>query len=78
MQKSHVQKWGNSLGVRIPIQLAKKLNLHPGSSVEIEMKNNQIIIQAPQYDLGKMLDEITPKNRHHPIFDDSLMGHEEW
>lgn len=76
--QSHIQKWGNSLGVRIPIQLAKKLNLHSGSSVDIELKNNQIIIKAPRYDLGKMLTQITPTNCHHQVFDDPLMGNEQW
>lgn len=78
MQHSHIQKWGNSLGLRIPIQLAKQMNLHPGSPVIFNIENGRIVIQTPQYNLDTMLKEITPKNRHHPLLDDTRMGSEEW
>lgn len=32
-----IAKWGNSLAVRIPSTLAKKLNLKEGTSVEIDI-----------------------------------------
>lgn len=75
---SHVHKWGNSLGIRIPMQLAKKLHLHPGSAVTIEIENGRLVVQTPQYDLDAMLDAITPKNRHHLILEDEQTGLEEW
>ena len=40
-----VKKWGNSLGIRIPKFIVKDLSLKDGSSVEIEDKEGQIIIQ---------------------------------
>lgn len=76
--RAHIQKWGNSLGLRIPMQFAKLLQLYPGSSVIIEIENGRIIIQSPKYDLDKMLNDITPKNRHHQILDDEQHGNEEW
>lgn len=76
--ESHIQKWGNSLGIRIPMQLAKKLNLYSGSAVNLEVEDNRLIIQAPHYDLEKMLGEITPNNQHHQILEDGQMGNEEW
>lgn len=76
--QSHIQKWGNSLGLRIPIQIAKQLNLHQGSLVILEIEDNRIIIQAPKYNLDDMLKEITPKNKHHQILDDEQRGNEEW
>jgi antitoxin MazE len=74
----YIQKWGNSLGLRIPMQLAKKLHLHAGSSVTIEIENGRLIIQSPKYDLDEMLKEITPENQHHQILDDEQQGNEEW
>lgn len=74
---AHIQKWGNSLGVRIPMQLAKKLNLHYGSHVILEIEDGRLIIQPPKYDLEMMLKEITPENQHH-IIDDQQKGKEEW
>ncbi|MCE5293087.1 MAG: AbrB/MazE/SpoVT family DNA-binding domain-containing protein [Chlamydiales bacterium] len=76
--QSHVKKWGNSLGVRIPAPLAKKLNLHEGSSVLLEIDQGRLIVQPPKYDLETMLGEITPKNQHHLMLDDKARGAEEW
>lgn len=75
---AHIQKWGNSLGLRIPMQLARQLQLHQGSSVTIEIEQGRIIIQPPKYDLETMLKDITPENQHHQILDDTQRGNEEW
>lgn len=76
--ETHIQKWGNSLGVRIPKQLAKKLNLHPGSPVNLEIEDHRLVIQSPTHDLAKMLEEITDENRHNLLLEDKQMGNEQW
>ena len=76
--QSHVQKWGNSLALRIPAALAKKLNLYEGSSVFLEIEQGRLVVQPPKYDLDTMLGEITPKNRHNLMLDDKASGAEEW
>jgi len=76
--QAHIQKWGNSLGLRIPIQFAKQLKLHPGSSVILEVENGQMTIKTPKYDLNSMLDGITKENLHHELFDEAPKGNEEW
>lgn len=75
---SHIKKWGNSLGVRIPSQLAKRLNLHPGSPVTIDIEDGRIVVQSPNYNLATMLEQITPQNRHHLQLDDTQNGMEVW
>ena len=42
--KAKIQKWGNSLGVRIPKAVIEKMNLSENSEVEVEHKNGAIII----------------------------------
>lgn len=76
--QSYIQKWGNSLGLRIPSQMVKRLNLHQGSAINIEIENDRIIIQLPKYNLQAMLEEINPQNMHHPAFDNDSRGNEEW
>jgi len=76
--QGHIQKWGNSLGLRIPLQLAKRLNLHQGSAVIIEVEGDRIIIQSSKYNLDAMLGQITSENQHHLSFDSSPKGNEEW
>jgi antitoxin MazE len=76
--ETHIQKWGNSLGLRIPMRIAQKLNLHDGSTVYIDIEENKITIQPQKYDLDSMLEKITPHNQHRQILEDNQKGNEEW
>ena len=43
--EAKLQKWGNSLGIRIPMNLLKDLSLRKGSVVSIEKKDDELIIR---------------------------------
>jgi antitoxin MazE len=43
-----IKKWGNSLGIRLPINITKEMKIEDGSKVEIIKKNNKIIISIPE------------------------------
>ena len=47
-----IQKWGNSLGIRIPKSIIEKANLNENSEVEIENKDGAIIIFPRQKKLS--------------------------
>jgi antitoxin MazE len=67
-----IQKWGNSLGVRIPSLMAKDLALKNGSSVEILEEDNRIIIQASRKkSLQDVLALVTDENIHDEQFSTS-------
>ena len=69
LMQATIQKWGNSLGVRIPGFIAKDLSLKNGSSVEILEENDRIIIQASKKKtLKEILDLITEENIHEELF----------
>lgn len=76
--EAHIQQWGNSLALRIPIQIARELKLHKGSMVTLEIEEDRIVILAPKYKLDSMLSEITDKNRHCENLDDRPRGNEVW
>ncbi len=61
-----IQKWGNSLGVRIPKTVIEKVNLGENSEVEIESKNGTIVIfpVKKEYLLDALLEQITKSNLH--------------
>jgi antitoxin component of MazEF toxin-antitoxin module len=60
------------------MRIARQLQLYPGSLVTIKVENSRMVIHPPKYDLNIMIENITPKNRHHLIIDDELHGKEEW
>jgi antitoxin MazE len=64
-----IQKWGNSLGVRIPGFIARDLALKNGSSVEIREEDDRIIIQASKKkSLNEILELVTEENIHSEQF----------
>ncbi len=74
-----IQKWGNSLGVRIPKAVIEKANLSEHSIVEVESKNGTIVIfpAKKKYSLESLLDQITKSNLHHED-DFKIEGTEVW
>jgi antitoxin MazE len=81
IMQTNVQKWGNSLGVRIPRPLADQAQISEGSAVEIEEEDGVITIRvlAPkEYALDELVEEITDENRHEEVSTGSPVGNEVW
>ncbi|MBN1686773.1 MAG: AbrB/MazE/SpoVT family DNA-binding domain-containing protein [Spirochaetales bacterium] len=77
--KATIQKWGNSLGVRIPSIMAKDLMLENGSEVELIEETDKIIIQPNRRArLGDLLQAINESNIHEEIEFKSPCGNEAW
>ena len=64
-----VQRWGNSLAVRIPAPLARQLGLVDGRAVEIEVEKGRVIIEPVHLvpTLDDLLAGIRPDNQHHDL-----------
>ncbi len=73
-----VQKWGNSLGIRIPSLYVKEFNLRNGNSVEITEEDGKIIISPPKKNLNDLLKMVTNDNKHNAIETGTSIGNEEW
>lgn len=75
-----VQKWGNSLAVRLPKALTDEIDVHSNSPVEVVVQDDSIVVRPARrtYNLDDLLAQITPDNLHgeqdfgHPV------GNEEW
>lgn len=39
-----IKRWGNNLGVRIPVRLAREANLHVDQRVRVEVNDGRVII----------------------------------
>ena len=77
--QANIQKWGNSLGVRIPGYIAQELSMHSGAIVDLFIENKQIIIRPKKLSLNDLVDQITEENKHSLHFiEDEPVGLEEW
>ncbi len=76
-----VQKWGNSLAVRLPREMAEKFKLGEGTKVEIKPEGQGIVIKPAKknkYTLEELVAGITPENRHEETDWGKPMGREIW
>ncbi|MCH8125355.1 AbrB/MazE/SpoVT family DNA-binding domain-containing protein [candidate division KSB1 bacterium] len=76
-----VQKWGNSLAIRIPKSFAKETNIDKGSVVDLSISDGKLIVtplSQEKYSLAQLLDEITNENIHEEIDSGDAVGKEIW
>lgn len=77
--QTQIQKWGNSLGIRIPKNISSKLHIKNGTIVNLEISDHNIIIIPETSELDLLLNDITDNNCHHEVLkDDSKLGNELW
>lgn len=65
--KARVQRWGNSLALRIPKAFASELGLDAGSAVEVTLEDRTLSVRpspTPAYRLEELLPQVTAANRH--------------
>lgn len=75
-----VQKWGNSLAVRIPKDVAEKVHIDQGSEMEWQINEKEEITlvkkQRPKvYSLEELLAQCTP-DKQHDFIDFGIEGNE--
>jgi antitoxin MazE len=76
-----VQKWGNSLGIRIPKSVAEQVGLENGTRVEFETKNGVLTIRPShrrrrKYKLSELLAKMKGPNPHGEAFPGGPVGRE--
>ena len=67
---ARVQKWGNSLALRLPKALADEFRLEQGSAVDLRVVGGKLVLEPhrpPQYRLEDLLKKVTKRNLHAEI-----------
>ena len=76
-----IQRWGNSLGLRIPKAFAVEAQVEAGSTVDISVANGGLFVRPVRrrrYTLSELLRGVTPRNMHDPIETGRPVGREVW
>ena len=73
-----VKKWGNSLGIRIPKDIANSVNFTDNCEVELVVEKGKLVITPKNNLLNDLVSKITPQNLHNEIETQSVVGNEEW
>jgi len=79
--RTQIQKWGNSLALRIPKSFATESHIEEGSLVDMSIIEGRLIIEPisePTYTLEELLAGITKENLHAEVDTGSPTGKEAW
>ncbi len=79
--KTRVQKWGNSLALRIPKSFANEAGLQKETPVEVTLSDGKLVITPetkPKLTLKQLLAKITKENLHHEVDTGVSVGNEKW
>jgi len=79
--KARIQKWGNSLALRIPKAFATEAGLRDDSSVDICLEEGKLVIvpaAEPQLTLEQLLAQVTEDNVHDETDTGPAVGKETW
>ncbi len=76
-----VQKWGNSLAIRIPKSFALETKIERGSLLDLKLSKGKIIAEPlPEEDfaLEQLLAKVTDENLHNEVDTGTASGREVW
>ncbi|RLC98556.1 MAG: AbrB/MazE/SpoVT family DNA-binding domain-containing protein [Chloroflexi bacterium] len=79
--RKKVNKWGNSLGLRIPKLVAAEVGLEENSLVNLTIVNGSIVISPERelsVELEEMLNQVTKESLHGEVNTGPAIGREEW
>jgi len=76
-----VQKWGNSLGVRIPKTIAVESRIQQGSVVDLRLVGGKVVltpVRKRRYTLEALLAKVNNDNHHPEVDTGPAVGRESW
>lgn len=78
--RTKVQKWGNSLAIRIPRGFAEQLGVQQDSEVDLALEKDGLVIKPTgnQQSLAKLLSRVTDENIHRELETGEPVGREVW
>ena len=79
--KTRVQKWGNSLALRIPKSFADEVGLQKETDVEVSLADGKIVVARlakPKLTLEQLLSKVTKDNLQDEVDTGSAVGNETW
>ena len=77
---TRVQKWGNSLALRIPRSFAVQAKVAAGTAVDMVVEKGQLVVRPvrQRYRLRELLKAIDARNLHADVQTGRPAGREVW
>jgi antitoxin MazE len=79
--QTKIQKWGNSLGLRIPRSFAAEAQMEEGATVDLSVKDGRLLVRplrVRKYSLNRLLRKVSRQNLHREVATGRAVGREAW
>ena len=79
--QTKIQRWGNSLGLRIPKAFAEDAGVGAGAKIDLSIRNGELVVKPARrakYRLEELVRKITAKNLHGEVDTGAPVGREIW
>lgn len=79
--ETKIQKWGNSLGLRIPRSFAAEAQVGEGAIVDLSVEAGRLLVRplrVRRYALTTLLRKISPRHLHREVSTGRAVGREAW
>ncbi len=79
--KMYIQKWGDSLALRIPQDFAVKAQLEQDDAVDVSLVDGKLVVSPlskSAVTLEQLLDGVTEQNLHGEVDTGPATGNEAW
>jgi antitoxin MazE len=81
IMRARVQKWGNSLALRIPRSFAEEAGISEGCAIDLSLEDGAILVRAVRrgpWVLDELVAEISDENLHDEWDTGLAAGGEAW
>ena len=76
--RASIARWGNSLAVRVPKEVAASVGLREGAAVELTVEDNAIVLRPRRYDIRDLVAAMADVEGPPSLFEDPPRGSETW
>jgi antitoxin MazE len=76
--RASIAKWGNSLAVRVPKEVAASVGLREGAAVELTVEDDAIVLRRRRYDIKDLVAAMKGVEPPPLLTEDDPRGSEVW
>lgn len=76
--RASIARWGNSLAVRVPKEVAASVGLREGAAVELTVEDDAIVLRRRRYDIRDLVAAMAGVEPPPLLLEDEPRGSEVW
>ena len=76
--RSSIARWGNSLAVRVPKEVAETIGLREGAALDLTIEDDAIVLRRRRHDIRNLVAAMADAEQPPLLMEDAPRGNETW